>query len=99
MQYSSFIEFITTFAFILTGLMTDNIIIILASFTIIVLVYGVTVGLNPLVSIPKALLGRQDISQLHKTLSAQIGGAVFALLTYHFLIKTKIHPRHKLDQI
>jgi len=99
MKYETFIEFITTFAFLLTCLMTDNVAIILASFAIIMLVYGVTVGLNPLVTIPKALLGRHDATHLHRALSAQLGGAAFALLTYHFLIKTNIHPRHKLDKI
>ncbi len=99
MKYETFIEFATTFVFILTCLMTDNVIVILASFALIVLFYGVTVGLNPLVTIPKTLLGRHNTSYLHKTVAAQLGGAAFALLTYHFLIKTNIHTRHKLDKI
>jgi glycerol uptake facilitator-like aquaporin len=99
MKYETFIEFTTTFVFILTCLMTDDVIIILSSFAIIMFLYGVTVGLNPLVTIPKALLGRHDAPHLHRALSAQLGGAVFALLAYHLLIKTNIHTRHKLDRI
>ena len=79
--------------------MTDNVIIILALFAIIMILYGVTIGMNPLIIIPKTLLGRHDASHLHKMMVAQIGGAALALLTYHFLIKTKFHPPHKLDRI
>ena len=99
MNYETFIEFATTFVFILTCLMTDNVIIIVSSFAMIMLVYGVTVGLNPLVSIPKTLLGRHNTAHMHKTIAAQLGGATLALLTYHFLIKTNIHTRHKLDRV
>lgn len=99
MYYESLLEFATTFAFILTCLMTDNIAVILFLFTIIILLYGVTVGLNPLITIPKTLLGRYNATYLHRTIAAQIGGATLALLTYHFLIKTKLHKRHALDRI
>jgi hypothetical protein len=99
MKYEFLIEFATTFAFILTCLMTDNIIVILTMFAVIMLLYGVTIGINPLVIIPKTLLGRHNTAHLHKTVVAQLGGAAFALLAYHLLIKTNIHTRHKLDKI
>jgi glycerol uptake facilitator-like aquaporin len=79
--------------------MTDNVIVILTLFAAIMLLYGVAIGINPLVIIPKTLLGRHNTSHLHKTVIAQLGGAAFALLTYHFLIKTNIHARHKFDKI
>ena len=99
MKYETFVEFATTFVFILTCLMTDNVIVILTLFAIIMLLYGVAIGINPLVIIPKTLLGRHNTSHLHKTVVAQLGGAAFALLAYHFLIKTNVHTRHKLDKI
>jgi glycerol uptake facilitator-like aquaporin len=98
MLFETLMEFTATFAFILISLMTDNLVIIFLSFALSLLLYGVSVGVNPLVTIPKALLGRHDTPYLHRTISAQLGGAAMALLTYHFLIKTKLHTKHKLDR-
>lgn len=98
MLLETLLEFSATFAFILISLMTDNQVIIFVAFALIILLHGVSVGINPLITIPKALLGRHDTPYLHRTISAQIGGAAMALLTYHFLIKTKIHTKHKLDR-
>lgn len=79
--------------------MTDNLFIIFLSFTIILIIYGTSVHINPLISIPKTLLGRHTGDFLHRTVLTQIAGAALALLTYHFLIKTNLTQKHTLDRI
>lgn len=88
-----------TYAFILTCLMTDRLTIIFLAFTIILVIYGTTVGINPLITIPKTLLGRHDAPYLRRILSAQVVGATLAFLTYHILIKTKVTRKHPLDRL
>ena len=99
MNYETATELFATYVFILTCLMTDNLVYIFISFSALLFAYGVRVGVNPLITIPKALLGRHTPSYLHKTIAAQLAGAALALLTYHFLIKARVITKHTLDRV
>lgn len=94
-----YIEALTTFALILTYLLTDSRLAIVALFGLIIITFGIQAGGNPFVAIPKVLLGRADLGHFRTLFTAQLVGMIVALFSYYALVKSGLIAKHSLDKI
>lgn len=96
---SLYIEFLTTFTLIMAYLLTNNRLLIGIIFAFVILTFGIEAGGNPLVIIPKVLLGRSETKHLRNMLIAQNLGMFSALAIYYIAVKQKWITKHPLDKI
>lgn len=94
-----YLEFLTTFVLIMAYLLTDSKLLIAILFGFVIVAFGIEAGGNPLVVIPKVLLGRAEGKRLRDMLIVQNLGMICALGLYYALVKLKLIPKHPLDKI
>jgi len=94
-----YLEFITTFVLIMAYLMTDSKYLIAILFGFVMVTFGVQAGGNPLVVIPKVVLGRAEGKHLRDMLIVQNLGMMTALAVYYGLVKIGYISKHPLDKI
>jgi hypothetical protein len=80
-------------------LLTDSKLLIAVLFGFVIVAFGIEAGGNPLVVIPKVLLGRAEGKHLRDMLIVQNLGMLSALALYYGLVKLSIIPKHPLDKI
>lgn len=94
-----YIEFLTTFILILSYLLTDNPLLIGLLFAVVIITFGIDAGGNPLVVIPKVMLGRRQTSRTTNMLIVQSLGMVTAFIAYYIAVKQNWISKHPLDKI
>jgi hypothetical protein len=92
-------EAITTFVLIMAYLLTDSPLIIGLIFISVLWSFGSEAGGNPLVALPKMVLGRSHATRLRDMLIAQAIGMGSALILYVILVKLKVIRKHPLDKL
>lgn len=94
-----YLEYITTFLLIMAYLMTDSKVLISILFVFVIISFGIQAGGNPLVVIPKFVLGRAEGKHLRDMLAVQIFAMLTAIGIYYGLVKMRYITKHPLDKI
>lgn len=94
-----YLEFATTFVLIMAYLMTDSTFLIAVLFGFVIFTFGLQAGGNPLVVIPKVILGRSEGKYLRNMIVVQSLGMLSALALYYWLVKMGYISKHPLDKV
>lgn len=95
---SPLVEAGTTFVLIMMYLLTDKPLVIGLTFLFVLWTFGTEAGGNPLVALPKMILGRSHPKRLRDIVIAQAIGMGSALTLYITLVKLEVIRKHPLDK-
>lgn len=89
-----FLEFLASFVLVVVYLHTRNVYLIAFVFAVMIIGLGVDVGGNPLITLPKMLLGQIETKHFLKTIVAQLLGMSAAVMVYLLLPRLNVNVRN-----
>jgi len=88
------LEFLASFVLVVVYLHTRNVYLIAFVFAVMIIGLGVDVGGNPLITLPKMLVGQIESQHFIKTVIAQLLGMSAAVMVYFLLPKLNVNVRN-----